>query len=454
MSFVFYDFETSGTSPAFDQPIQFAAILTDEDLVPLERVDIRCKLAPHILPAPWAMAVTGVDPELLTDPSLPSWFEFVQRLSNLIDRWGPSTWTGYNSIAFDEEMLRQSFYQNLHPNLYRTQMNGNDRLDIMKVVYAAWELAPDTLNWPVDDRGRNSFKLDQLAPANGFEHHDAHDALGDVEATIHIARLIRDRAPEVWKQSQRNKSKQKVNALLESGHALRLVERFGAAAPRSYLGAFCGRSQNNPNSVGFLDLGLVNPADFAGASDEEIAAAVSDTPKVIRTITVNKCPSLFEAPDVDGQTLVKAETLAHMNDFHQKVSQALTNRWADKDEPKHLEQKIYSGFFSSNDKLKLEKFQVSSWEDRASTIGEFEDQRLRLLGQRLIYLYRPDLLDTNTKNRIAAGALDRWMSSLPNSPWMTFARVEIQLAEIEAAGAINPDAMSTLRNHYTRLKSV
>lgn len=108
----------------------------------------------------------------------------------------------------------------------------------MKVVYATRELAGAVLQWPLKDRGQQSFKLDQLAPANGFEHHDAHDALGDVEATIHIARLIRDGAPEVWQQALRNRSKLEVNQLLEAGRPLRLVERFGAAPPRSYIGGW------------------------------------------------------------------------------------------------------------------------------------------------------------------------------------------------------------------------
>ena len=237
MPFVFYDLETTGTSPAFDQPLQFAAILTDDGLNPLDRVDIRCRLSKHILPAPWALAVTGVSPQQLTDPSLPSSFEFIQMISGLIDEWGPATWTGYNSISFDEEMLRQAFYQNLHPSPYLTQMNGNDRFDIMKLVYTTYELARDALNWPTDGQGRLSFKLDRLAPANGFGHHDAHDALGDVEATIFISRLIRDRAPAVWDQSLQNRSKQNVAALLETGKPLLLVERFGAAPPRSFIGA-------------------------------------------------------------------------------------------------------------------------------------------------------------------------------------------------------------------------
>ena len=72
MDFVFYDLETTGLSPAFDQPLQFAAIRTDENFVEKDRVNIRCQLAPHILPSPQALVVTKVTPGQLTDPSLPS----------------------------------------------------------------------------------------------------------------------------------------------------------------------------------------------------------------------------------------------------------------------------------------------------------------------------------------------------------------------------------------------
>ncbi len=75
-NFIFYDFETSGLSSAFDQPLQFAAIVTDENLVELERVNIRCQIAPHILPSPYALHVTNIHPEQTVDPSLPNPFEF------------------------------------------------------------------------------------------------------------------------------------------------------------------------------------------------------------------------------------------------------------------------------------------------------------------------------------------------------------------------------------------
>ena len=116
--FVFYDLETTGISPAFDQPLQFAAIVTDLELNEIERVDIRCQLSPHILPSPKALAVTGVRPSQLENNNLPSTFEFAQTIQKFTEQWAPAIWIGYNSIAFDEAMLRQMFYQNLQPNIF------------------------------------------------------------------------------------------------------------------------------------------------------------------------------------------------------------------------------------------------------------------------------------------------------------------------------------------------
>lgn len=107
MPFAFYDLETTGTEPAFDQPLQFAAILTDDDFNEIERVDLRCRLAPHILPNPYAMIVTGLTPEEATDSALPSYLEFAQQIRALIQKWAPATWVGYNTIKFDETFLRQ-----------------------------------------------------------------------------------------------------------------------------------------------------------------------------------------------------------------------------------------------------------------------------------------------------------------------------------------------------------
>jgi exodeoxyribonuclease-1 len=452
MPFVFYDLETSGTSPAFDQPLQFAAIRTDDDLNLVDQIDIRCRLSRHILAAPWALAVTGVTPEMLTDPSLPTSFELMQTIAGLIDRWGPATWTGYNSISFDEEMIRQALYQNLHPSPYLTQMGGNDRLDIMRLVYATWELSPDALVWPTDETGRHSFKLDRLAPANGFTHHDAHDALADVQATIHIARLIRDRAPAVWDQALRNRSKHQVNDLLETGRPLRLVERFGAAPPRSYIGAYAGRSSSNPNAVGFLDLEQIDPADLALANDAELLEAVDSTAKLIRTVTVNKVPNLFEIDTPDPIIADRADRLASMTDLHDRIGAALAARFADREASVHVEEQIYAGFYTHADQRLLDQFQAAEhWEDRLHILDKIQDERARQLGRRLIFLNRPDLLEASMVDAMTGAMRDRWMSVDVDAPWMTFATVDQQLAEIEAAGAMDAVGLGRLRAYYVSL---
>ena len=62
---VSYDLETTGISTAFDQPLQFAAIHTDTELKEIERIELRCRIAPHIIPSPYALMATGIEPELL-----------------------------------------------------------------------------------------------------------------------------------------------------------------------------------------------------------------------------------------------------------------------------------------------------------------------------------------------------------------------------------------------------
>jgi exodeoxyribonuclease-1 len=148
MSFVFYDTETTGTHASFDQIVQFAAIGTDSDLNEIERFEIRCRLLPHVIPAPRALLTTGVTPELLLDASLPSHYHAICKIADKLECWSPATFLGYNSMEFDERLLRQAFYQNLKP-IYLTNTNGNRRADILKLVDAAIVFAPNSFVVPV-----------------------------------------------------------------------------------------------------------------------------------------------------------------------------------------------------------------------------------------------------------------------------------------------------------------
>lgn len=456
MNFAFFDLETTGTSPAFDHPLQFAAILTDAEFREIERVNLRCRLAPHVIPSPQALAVTGVRPHQLVAPELPSLFEFAQELTALVARWSPVIWTGFNSIRFDEEMLRQMFYQNLQPEIFATQFNGNTRFDIMTAVFAVFQRCPDLLSWPVDETGRVRFKLDRLAPENGFEAHNAHDALGDVEATIHIARLIAERAPDLWPQLLANRDKRHVQAQLDRFEPLELIGRFGGGSPRAIMGCLCGYAAKNQNKAYVFDLDAIDPQELIKASDADLMAAMDAEPRPLRSISINKVPMLLTPASVTDEQRRRAMVLAEAPELRQRLIAAITARNpADPDAgPQDVERQIFNGFYSWNDKARLKEFQGADWLRRQETVATFEDARLRQLGSRLVAFYAPNLLSDNERRRYIAWRRERWNAPAETEvEWMTLEKARQALLEMRSAPARDPSMIEEIEAFIAGLEA-
>jgi len=435
MGFVFYDLETTGLSPAYNQPLQFAAIRTDDSFAEIERIDLRCRIAPHIIPSPQALVVTGVTPAQLVDPALPSLFTFTQTIMDLIELWAPATWVGFNTIRFDEEVLRQAFYQNLQPNIYATQFNGNNRLDILTAVYAVWCRNPGLMHWPTDNTGRTTFKLDRLAPANGFNAHNAHDALGDVEATIHIARIVANGDPGLWSAILHNRDKQNVMATLETFRPVEVVLRFGGGPPRSYIGCFCGTAEGNPTQAAFFDLEASDPEAVMQADDAALFQAVDGTPQIIRSIATNKVPLLFPIANPDPEHLRKAALIAANPAFRARVGQAMAARYVDDPAapPPPVEKQIYGGFYAKADRDLLAEFQRADWPRRQEIVGILTDARLRQLGSRLIAFHAPGALTEAEGAQFEAFLQERWNAhEVHETEWTTIGSATRAIAELRA----------------------
>ncbi|WP_375697595.1 exonuclease domain-containing protein [Pseudophaeobacter sp. TrK17] len=456
MNFAFFDLETTGTSPAFDHPLQFAAILTDAEFKEIERVNLRCRLAPHVIPSPQALAVTGVRPHQLVAPELPSLFEFAQELTTLVSRWAPAIWTGFNSIRFDEEMLRQMFYQNLQPEIFATQFNGNARFDIMTAVFAVFQRRPDLLHWPVDETGRVRFKLDRLAPENGFEGHNAHDALGDVEATIHLARLIAKRAPDLWQQLLANRDKSHVQALLDRFEPLELIGRFAGGPPNAITGCLCGYAAKNQNQAYLFDLDAMDPEELITASDADLMAATEAEPRPLRSISINKVPMLLPPTTVTDEQRRRAQALAEAPKLRQRLIAAMAAHYpADPDTaPQHVEQQIFNGFYGWNDKARLKEFQGADWPRRQEIVATFEDARLRQLGSRLVAFYAPNLLSASGRRRYIAWRRERLNAPLDAEvEWMTSDKARRTIFDIQASGVFDPALLEQIERFVDTLES-
>jgi len=433
--FVFYDYETTGISPEYDQPLQFAAIITDLDFNEIERVDIRCQLSPHILPAPMALHVTGVNPNQLLNNNLPTAFEFAQKIQEFTQKWAPAIWIGYNTIKFDENVMRQMFYQNLQPNIFATQFFDNSRLDVMKMVFAIFAENLDILEWPRNEKGKINFKLDQLAPANGFKSHNAHDALGDVEATIFILNIIKTKAPELYGQLIETRNKSYNLRLLSSFKPVEVTFRFGGNLPKTYTGCLCSIPSNN-NRVGFFDLDQSEPMDVILGDNELIEAAMQKSPQRIRNIAINQADTIRPAKNTNAEWDHICAVIEDNIDFRKTVSECIIDRYEsdEDDDQKTIEQKIYGGFYSNEDKSILEQFQLASWEERLNLLSRFSDERLKQLGRRLIAFNAPELLTTKEQDAFNAYLKNKWASEEEKTEWTTIKNVKKQLDKLRDEG--------------------
>lgn len=242
-TYLFYDLETSGLNPAFDQILQFAAIRTDPDFQEIARHEFRIRLRPDIIPAPGALLATNVSVLQVLTSGLTE-YEAVRRIHALVNQPGTIS-IGYNSLGFDDLFLRFAFYRNLLPAYTHQWQNGCFRLDLFPITVFYWLQNSPLLVWPDLDNGP-TLKLEYLSQANQLAEGPAHDALVDVAATVALARRLRqDEA--LWQDClslfDKTKTADQLEQLplyLERPSALLIHSRFGynqfCQVPALYLG--------------------------------------------------------------------------------------------------------------------------------------------------------------------------------------------------------------------------
>lgn len=458
MAIVFYDTETTGIESSFCQILQFAAILTDADLNEIDRFEIRCRLQPHIVAAPGALKVTGITAEMLTDPTLPSHYEMITIIRNKMLEWSPALFIGYNSIKFDEHFMRQALYQSLYPP-YLTNTNGNSRSDVLMMVHSASIFAPDCFNFPLNEKGKPIFRLDQVAPLNGFEHENAHDALADVEATIYLCGLLSENAPEIWSNFMRFSQKAATSYYIINEDMFCLSE-FYYGRHYSWLVTAIGHDQKN-NSEHYVFNLEVDPSELSHLTDEELSDRLGSRPKPVRRLRSNASPILMDADDaVDstaGKNIPTTELESRINflnsnsSFCSRLIAAFKSNQEERPKSIYIEEQIYDGFFINSDQKLLEQFHAAPWENRLKIIESFSDERLKYFGLRLIHMERSDLLDKNALQERELTRAQRLLANAEGVPWLTLPQA-IQEIE-EALSELNGEDSTFLTEHRNHLIS-
>jgi len=419
-TFYWHDYETFGTDPQRDKPVQFAGIRTDFDFnVVDDPLVVYCKPAADCLPHPEACLITGITPQLAEQKGVCE-AEFIRLIHEQLAQ--PNTCTlGYNSLRFDDEVTRNCLYRNFYDPYAREWQNGNSRWDLIDVVRAARALRPEGIAWPVNEEGGPSFRLDQLTRVNNIAHEAAHDALSDVYATLAITKLVKQAQPKLYQFLLRHRVKGEALNLLQLGGFKPVVHVSGKyPAVKNCLAVVLPICKHPTNTNGIIVYDLsVDPEPMLGLAVEEIQqrifTATADLPEGVariplKTVHINKCPVLAPVSVIrpeDAQRLEIDLALCHANIDKIKAAVGLSEKLAAvfsgqtyvvQDSDPDLE--IYSGgFFSENDKKQMLKIRSMQPEQLTKSVFKFTDSRL----SEMLFRYRarnyPETLNTDELRR-------------------------------------------------------
>lgn len=418
-----HDYETFGAVPAVDRPVQFAGLRTDLDLNPVgEPLVIYARPPLDYLPQPAACLITGITPQHAQEHGLGE-AEFITAIHSELA--APNTCAlGYNSLRFDDEVTRYTLYRNLFDPYAREYRNGCSRWDLIDAVRTAYALRPEGIEWPLREDGLPSFRLEELTAANGLDHGSAHDALSDVEATIGVARLLRERQPRLYEHLFTSRSKQAVQRLVDVPSMRPLLHvsgMFGAARANLGLVAPLAWHPTNRNELICFDLSSDPAPLFELPADqlrERLYAPRDALPEGerrpgLKSVHINRCPVLLPPKMADTAIAERAgldgalcrRHLAQLRDYDKRSPGALESKLRQVVEQREFrrsddpERQLYGAFIPAEDRQLLDRLRELSPEELATASAPFADERM----EELLFRYRarnyPDSLSEEERVR-------------------------------------------------------
>ncbi|AKO77306.1 hypothetical protein EN12_19230 [Vibrio cholerae] len=425
-SFFVYDYETAGLDKNHSQPVQGAWIYTDSQLNIIQGSDqnVYCKMRLDVVPSIDAFMITKIDPKTLEEKGV-SEYEFAKIVQHAMQQKPNTCISGYNTMAFDDEVTRNLMFRNNRRMYDHEWKNNNGRVDFYNLLKMTYAYFPNLINFPHNEEGKISLKLEDLCRANNLLHESAHDALSDVIATVQLAKLIRDKKPRLFDYFLKLSSKNNVKNLLTERKPMFYTERVIDEA--NYFTTLIYPLVMDPkNNNAFICVDLTkDPTTLINSSAEEIQKLVftkraelpEDAPRLgLHSIKTNKQPIIKEVDDQSSSLLYKRfnidreqcdRNLALINEaikndpyFLTKLQAAFESNLPDKSD---VYGTLYSGGFLSNNDMAIR--------DSMHHIVDFSSNATRL-EKTDVY---DQALKANDKKRIADLLLrSKWNTHMDN----------------------------------------
>lgn len=417
-SFFFYDLETSGISPHEARIMQFAGQRTDLQLNPIgEPVDMLVQLPKDTLPDPDAIMITGITPQKTLEEGYTE-VEFLKIFTEQIAT--PDTiFVGYNTVRFDDEFVRCLHYRNFYDPYEWQWQDNRSRWDLLDVVRMTRALRPDGIEWPFDVNGKPTNRLELLTAMNKLDHEHAHDALSDVEATIAVARLIRNKNEKLFDYLLSMRNKRNVAELVNGGQPF--VYTSGKYPSEFDKTNVVYRICDHPQNQGAFVYDLRHdPSQYKDMTPEQLVELWEwkkdpDAPRLpVKTLQYNRCPAVAPLGVLDeasqkrikidmGQIRQHLATLKSMKDLGERLCKAWEIMESKRDKSKfatvadNVDGCMYNGFFDSSDKQKMSVVRAADPTELSELGLKFKDERL----EKMLPLYKarnyPRILTTEER---------------------------------------------------------
>ena len=394
-TFFFYDLETSGLNPREDRIMQFAGIRTTLDFEPIgDPYNVLVALNDDTLPSPDALMVTGITPQQ-TQADGYTEAEFAKLLVNEIFTEDTIV-VGFNNVRFDDEFIRTLFWRTFNDPYEWCWRDGRTRWDLLDVVRMTRALRPEGIEWPVVD-GKEVNRLELITKQNGIDHFKAHDALSDVEALIAVTKLIKEKQPQLYAHLFTYKDKKKVAELVNLDDKKPFVYvsgRYEAEYHKATV-AFPLTSGRNGNVIVY-DL-RYDPTPLLNLSTQELTKSMfakwEERQKEgfvtvpVKELQYNRTPAVapvgvlerdngWERLSLDAATVEKHRNiLLSSPGFAENIRSLFENRpeFSKQTDP---EARLYDGFVSDTDRLRIQKVRSADANALADMHPEFVDDRL------------------------------------------------------------------------------
>ncbi len=443
MNFLWFDYESSGSRVNFDHVLEASFVLTDNRLKILEKTELKCRLKPNVIPNIGALLVNSISVETLQKAPL-SHYQLVLENHKWFEKFTPSYFTGYNITGFDIEFYRRMLFKNLIPNWYQTNTNGNKIYDVLPHIRVAKLVNRNVIATKLNQKGNDSFKLADIAEVGNFNHGISHTSLVDCLNTIEVAKKIKQGAPEIWDSSLQTAHKTDAEKVIDKEKVICTFEYFYSKAR-----PFCSKFLFYHPVYRWATLWDLkqHPKDFINLDRQELAKALTKSPKAIRTCKHNKNPLImkkefalaFEPYSEIGmnELMERAKILDDNTSFVKTINSILENNAKEKIESNQIEplfeESLYSGGLnvSSSDKTNMNKFHEVDLKGKLNLIEKFNDERFAYFAKCILYeeFSQKELPDSLYKEMHMYFA-ERLNSKNGDEKWETFGSFYKQVDDI------------------------